>query len=493
MNKRLNFAAAALVAIAAVGGAWSVWAPKWPSSKDSEAAASKTTDEPRNEVVLSPEKFASMHIKSLPVLRRRVQEEHTVPGEIEYKSLRRVALKAPVDSVVEKVNVKPGDAVKRGTRLAILTSPDVGMVRADVEKSKSELELANRAFQWADEITGNLEELLEFLHDLPQPTVVEKAFDDKRLGDHRQAVLPAYSRYNLAEKAWVSAEISRKTGSLSEQTVRQRQSAREIAKEQYLAVCEQSRFDASQAREKARQNQTYARQMVDVSQQKLRTLLGEYSVPTPVEAAGEGARLTHFDLIAPFEGTVEERLTSESQRVAEGTVLFIVANIEVLEVSARIYEGPWQAVAPYFNMDSKDRPPLKISVPAVGGEREFEAQVDYVGRMVDAETKAVTLVAHLDNARHEFKPGMFARIKIPAGQATEVLVVPSAALRTHDSQDFVFVEDELEPRKFHRVDVTIGKHTPEGVTIASGLIEGQRVVVEGAFLLKSELLLEPEE
>jgi len=116
-----------------------------------------------------------------------------------------------------------------------------------------------------------------------------------------------------------------------------------------------------------------------------------------------------------------------------------------------------------------------------------------VGRTVDAQTRAVPLVALLDNAKHEFKPGMFARIKIPSGTTGEELVIPAAALRTHDRQEFVFAVDADEPRTFHRVDVVVGKRTPEWVTIATGLTEGQRVVVNGAFLLKNELLLEQEE
>jgi len=112
---------------------------------------------------------------------------------------------------------------------------------------------------------------------------------------------------------------------------------------------------------------------------------------------------------------------------------------------------------------------------------------------VDPVTRAVPLVAVLDNPKHELKPGMFAWVKIPAGMAIEELVVPPGALRTENNHDFVFVEDEAEPHKFRRVDVTIGRQTREWVTIASGLAPGQRVVVEGTFLLKSELLLEPEE
>jgi membrane fusion protein, heavy metal efflux system len=432
-----------------------------------------------------------MKISSVSVAKRQVQEERTVPGTIDYRRLRRVELKAPVDTVVEKVRVKPGDEVKRGTRLADLTSPDVGLARAEVEKSQSDLKLANRAQEWAEEITRNLDELLKFLENKPTPQAVEKEFDDKRLGDHRQEVISAYTKYVLAEKLWTSAEALVKSGAISEQTARQRESNREVARDLYLGVREQSPIEAWRMREKSRQNQNFARRQVDVAKQKLRTLLGAFSAVD--ESAEEGAALTQFYLNAPFEGTVEKREASDSQRVAAGTLLFVVANTDVLEVSAEIREGVWQAVSPFFSSDSDAKRVVKVVVPTLGEDREFEAVVDYMARAVDPVTRAVPLVALLDNPRHEFFPGMFAWIRIPAGRAEEALVVPPAALWTHDKHDFVFVEDETEPRKFHRVDVKVGKETPEGVTIASGLREGQRVVVEGVFLLKSELLLEPEE
>src|SRR5262249_54844213 len=178
-----------------------------------------------------------------------------------------------------------------------------------------------------------------------------------------------------------------------------------------------------------------------------------------------------------------QRSASEGQRVAAGTLLFVVANTDVLEVSAEIREGVWQDVAPFFSSDSNTKRVVKVVLPTLGYEREFEAAVDYMARVVDPESRAVPLVALLDNPRHEFFPGMFAWVRIPAGRAEEALVVPPSALRTHDRQDFVFVEDEYEPRTFHRVDVKVGRETPEGATIARGLREGQRVVVEGVFLL----------
>jgi cobalt-zinc-cadmium efflux system membrane fusion protein len=425
--------------------------------------------------------------------RQSVAETKTVPGKVDYRRIHFVELKAPVDLVVQEVLVKPGIEVTAGMKLAVLTSPELGLARADVEKSESELKIANQALEWSDEIARNLNDLLKRLRDKPRVPAVEEEFEEKLLGDHRQHVIPAYSRYVLAEKNWATGQESFNRGSLSEQKFRQLESALEVAREEYLSVSEQSRFDARQAREKALQAQKYARRLVDVSKRKLSTLLGGYAkVVATGESSGsegvaDGAELTEFFMIAPFEGTIEDRLVADAQRVTEGAVMFRVANTETLEVRAEIREGDWQATS------VTEGRTVKVIVTALGEDREFDATVDYVGRALDPETKAVPLVAILDNSQHQFKPGMYARIRIPAGTTVDELAVPSGAVLSHDGKDFVFVPDKSAPRSFHRVDVVVGRRTPEWITITRGLAAGDRVVVEGAFMLKSELLLESEE
>ena len=247
MKKRILVITVAGAVLGALGGAYALWGPKWPAGSvaDGKAAGSSSVSEaPPTEIVLSPEKFKNAGIESVSVARRHMQEERTVPGLIKYRSIRRVELKAPVDVVVKEVLVKPGDDVKQDTRLAELISPAVGLARAEVEKSVSELRLASQALDWAEEITENLGELLLFLRDKPQPLAVETEFEDKRLGTHRQAVLPAYSKYYLAHKQAASAEEALKRGAISEQVARQRAADREVALEAYLAICETSRFEA---------------------------------------------------------------------------------------------------------------------------------------------------------------------------------------------------------------------------------------------------------
>lgn len=454
-------------------------------SQDAEAAHEATEEAPTT-LVLSAEKLANAEIRTAPVTRQVLQQLRTVPGRVDYNGVRRVELKATVEAVVREVLMKPGDPVRSGSRLASLDSSEIGLVRAEVEKCQAELRIANQAFEWAEEIATNLDELLKVLGGKPDPKAIEKAFEGKILGDHRQAIVSAYSRFVLAEELWADIQPLIQKGSIATQVAKQRETTRQVAKEDYLSVCEQSRFDARQAREKARANRDYARRLVDVSRQKLKALLGAFSevADRDSEKSGEGVELTRFYLIAPIDGTIEQRMIAPTQRLSVGAPAFVVADTETLWVTADIRERDWQVLS------VGEGDPLTVRVPALDG-REFKAKVSYVGRMVDTESRAVPLIADLDNHDHALKPGMFAWVSLPAGATEEALVVPPTALQTHEGRQFVFVEEV--PGTFRRTDVTAGTRTAEWVAIERGLEAGQIVVIHGAFLLKSELLLEREE
>lgn len=466
-------------------GSWKIWTMIHSRARPAAPEVAPVTEDIPTRVVLSPEKYAGAGVRTIAVALQSIHPTRIVPGRIDYDGTRRVELKASVDVVIRKVLAKPGDAVKTGTRLAALDSPEIGLVRAEVERNKANLRVSNQAVEWREEVANSLGDLLKTLRGRPNPKVVEEIFDRRVLGDYRQQVLSAYSRYALANELWEDIQPMIDKGSITAQTVKQRETNRQIAKEDYLSVCEQAQFEARQECDKARLNRDYDRRLLEVNRRKLRSLLGAFVEfdENVQDAPGEGDELTQFFLIAPFDGTVEQRLVAESQRLAAGAPAFVIANTETLWVTADIRERDWQALS------LAEGQLLRVIVPAAGS-REFEARVDFVGREVDRETRAVPLIAVIDNGLRLLKPGMFSWVSIPGTTNTEALAVPPAAVQTHDGRSFVFVEEAA--RTFVRVDVKLGAHTGDWVAIVHGLAAGQQVVSEGAFLLKSELLLERE-
>jgi len=100
-------------------------------------------------------------------------------------------------------------------------------------------------------------------------------------------------------------------------------------------------------------------------------------------------------------------------------------------------------------------------------------------------------VATIDNSDGRLRPGLFVRVLVPLEDVAEVLAAPAAAVVEHERKRFVFVEESTD--QYRRVNVQTGREELGWVEIRSGLLPGARVVIEGAFALKSELLLEREE
>jgi RND family efflux transporter MFP subunit len=450
------------------------------------AATTAVDDQPRTLVELSEKKFSTADLHTVTVEKRPLQHLHTVPGKIDYNGVQRIDLKTPVESTVQQVLVKPGDTVQPGTRLAVLDSPDIGLVRAEVEKNRADLKLATRADEWAGQIADNSKELLDFLQSLPTPQAVEKKFENKPLGDQRQHLLTSYSRYILAEDLWRDLSPLIAKGSVSVQAAKQRESSRDVAKAEFQAAREQSRFDQQQQREKARAASEHARQILEVSRQRLRMMLGAFTEvqETPEPGAVDPQSLTRYFLIAPIAGTVEQRSVANGQRVPAGQGLFVVANTASLWVTAELREHDWPA------LQLKEGAKLTLRIPALEG-KEFPAEVSFVGRSVSSDSQAVPLIATVGNAERMLKPGMFAWVVLPIGAPELSLAVPIQAILTHDNQKFVFVEES--PRRYRRTEIVTGLDAADWIGVTSGLQTGQKIVDRGTFLLKSELLLESEE
>ena len=85
---------------------------------------------------------------------------------------------------------------------------------------------------------------------------------------------------------------------------------------------------------------------------------------------------------------------------------------------------------------------------------------------------------------------MFVRVTVPIGEVHNALSIKPESLLQRENEQFVFVD--RGNGSFQRVNVSTGQVSEEWVEVTSGLSPGQSVVTKGAFLLKSELLLQGE-
>ena len=206
--------------------------------------------------------------------------------------------------------------------------------------------------------------------------------------------------------------------------------------------------------------------------------------------AGTGEPADFLPLTSPLDGTITKSHTLPGAAVEAGAPVFEVSDLSVMDVVAEVPE----ASLPLVQIGQL----AAVSIAAYPG-MTFEGEVERMSGELNPETRTVQAVVHVPNRGRRLRSGMFATVRLAlnnqAGRSStdSMLSVPASAVVTEGERHFAFVE--VGPNSFERREVEIASLTPVGsmtpvqgrVAVRSGLSAGDRVVVEGAFTLKSEL------
>jgi cobalt-zinc-cadmium efflux system membrane fusion protein len=457
------------------------------------APAEQLSSEQLSSVELLPEKLRVASVAFATASETLIGLQSKVPGRLQYDDRRHVEIRSATGGMITEIHVKPGDRVRAGDVVVELNSPEIGSARADVLLRKSELKIATQNRDWQTSTCTGLQKLAEAIRSRHSVDNIRMQFRDVVLGKSRDQLLSAYSDLLLAESLATTAEQNAASGIVPGRVVEQRINARDNMESTLLSALEELTFAAKQSCQQAESQLEDARNRHRISLQTVATLLGKSPAdiadsisPEKIESdlgLLQSNALSLVQLRAPFAGTVERRIFSNTERVAAGDSLLTLADTSTLWVAADLREREWNALS----LKSGDMIQVVTSIP---GMSVYSAVVHFVGREVDPATNAVPLIATIDNSEGKLRPGMFVRVVVPISEARETLTIPESSVLEHDRQTFVFVPSG--DSAFRRVDIKRGIQTAGMVEVLSGLNNGDQVVSAGGFFLKSELLLKGE-
>lgn len=193
---------------------------------------------------------------------------------------------------------------------------------------------------------------------------------------------------------------------------------------------------------------------------------------------GKEEPLSHFPLVAPFGGTVIERHITLGELITPEEKRFTIADLSTVWILLNVYEKDLARV--------RVGQAVRIQVDSFPGET-FEGTVTYLASVLDSETRTAEARVEVPNADRRLRPGMFARavVAMPDEESLEALVVPEEAIQRTEGRKISFVAEGEGAYRMREVEV--GRRVDGAVEIRSGLEEGERIVTQGAFYLKSEL------
>lgn len=191
---------------------------------------------------------------------------------------------------------------------------------------------------------------------------------------------------------------------------------------------------------------------------------------------GGGGGLSGFTLLSPVSGTVLERTAVQGQSADPSQPLFRIGDLSHLWLVAQSPERDVVRLRPGSSAE--------ITLAALPGQK-LQGTVDWIAREVDPHSRTVPIRIVIPNPDGRLKPGMFATAWVETGaQGEQVVALPATALQRMDDRWVVFLprgEGRFEVRPVER-----GRDLGDEVVILSGLKPGERVVVEGAFVLRAE-------
>lgn len=504
LHKALWGSAIAVAAVGLIYLGWRFGTPYLARLRAKEAVEAKTEPPPApaaaeaalNTVVLPKEKLAAAGIELGEVVRAMVNTDLGVPGKIEANPARRLDVRPRVSSIVREVHVRPGAVVKAGDRLITLESAEIAFARLNVTAKLREYAVKRFDFEWKDQVARNVEELVPLLRkDVPASTIL-KDFAAKPLGSDRALLMSAYSDLEVATHEELKQNSFFKDTIIGEHPMLLARHARESAQAKFESALEQVRQDARLEKRTAEQLLELAKAGVIDAAQRLRLLgvadplpdLEKLNDVSSLPASGAATdALSQYELLAPFDGTIMNVTAVYSQRAEPTESLLLLTDLSKVWVSASIPESSFGLLTTL--RDAR----VKLKAQAYPG-KTFEAKVLYTSGDVDPTTRAVRLVAELDNPLTNFRVGMYAWIELGSSGTRSALVIPAAAVQEIDGKSGVFVPDSAE-RSFTFRKIELGADAGKTKVVDAGLEEGAKIVVKGAFALKSELILQnqPEE
>lgn len=176
---------------------------------------------------------------------------------------------------------------------------------------------------------------------------------------------------------------------------------------------------------------------------------------------------------APLSGKVTEfNVVAGEYRNDTGQPVMTIADLSTVWAAADVPETSIRLV----RLDER----FEVRLNAFPGE-VFQSRVMRIADSVDPANRTLKVWAEMDNRSGRFRPEMFGTVRHVEAER-EMPVVPAGAVVQMEGREAVFVEEA--PGRFRAVQVRTGKRSGGRVPVIEGLTPGQRVVSDGAMLLR---------
>lgn len=242
-------------------------------------------------------------------------------------------------------------------------------------------------------------------------------------------------------------------------------------------------IQAASLEEKQRADQMLAQAQQDLVNAEANVRMEREHLSELLQVAPESltpANLYNRELIpirSPIDGVVLARNVTVGQVVATGFEAFAISNLRTVWMIAAVNEKDLGLVHNGAHADV---------VTQAYEDKAFPAQVAMVGDTLVEQTRTISVRITVPNRGMKLRPGMFASAHIEGPRSRTAIFIPEDALQDVNGNQVVFVT--RDGSTFEARVVKLGTRSEGKAEVIEGLQPGDHLVVNGAFMVKGEML-----
>lgn len=390
-------------------------------------------------------------------------------GVVQPDAYKETPVISLLGGVLRKVNGELGQNVGKGQTLAVVFSDELAASQSRYLALQTEAQTSRQNY----ERTASLVKI----------SPVSNAELDQALAKFKtvQAELEEHHKHHQRTTRLLEiGAVSREEFEQATTKLRTAEADVEEARKRYdraVKVAEINPVSRSEFEQAAVKRQTAESDLATARQRLL--LLG--LSPQRVNSLRSPSQITsEISVAAPVSGTITKRDVNQGEVVEANKELMRVTNLESVWVIAQVYEKDLALV--------REGSGASVTTDSYPG-RLFRGHVTYIDPNINQETRTAQVRVELENPGQILKIGMYVNVAFGSmGVAERTMpMIPAAAVQNMNNKQVVFMATE-QPNVFAVRPVRLGKETGGQFIVLEGLNVGDRIVTDGSFLLRAELL-----
>src|SRR5436190_18179151 len=202
-------------------------------------------------------------------------------------------------------------------------------------------------------------------------------------------------------------------------------------------------------------------------------------ITSPIDGHASVANITVGNLVSP---QIEKPLTT----IVSTNPVYAYADVDERSLLRYVRYYASKKVLP--GDEDKVKVPIQLSLQ---DEKDFShtGYIDFLDNRVDPETGTIRIRGVFDFENGLLGPGLFVRLRIPAGAPYQAVLVPQRSVTSTQGEKFVVVIGQDNTATFRPVE--LGTLNAGMQVIRKGLVAGERVVVDGLLKVRPGEKVDP--